>query len=92
MDWYNSFVILYDGVLLVWMIEYRYPALSIVCRLSSYLQRMLTTRSFTVAVHLLVLVSIVDLLLLLIVIYDCVGTYDETLIMDWYVGLCQSIC
>ena len=28
------------------------------------------------------------LLLLLIVIYDGVGTYDETIIMDWYVGLC----
>ena len=26
------------------------------------------------------------LLLLLIVIYDCVGTYDETIIMDWHVG------
>ena len=25
------------------------------------------------------------LLLLLIVIYDCDGTYDETIIMDWYV-------
>ena len=26
------------------------------------------------------------ILLLLIVIYDFVGTYDETIIMDWYVG------
>ena len=26
------------------------------------------------------------LLLLLIVIYDCVGTYDEMIIMDLYVG------
>ena len=25
-------------------------------------------------------------LLLLIVVYDCVGTYDETIIMDLYVG------
>ena len=25
-----------------------------------------------------------SLLLLLIVIYDYVGTYDETIIMDWY--------
>ena len=31
-------------------------------------------------------------LLLLIVIYDCVGTYDETIVMDWYVGLCQHTC
>ena len=26
------------------------------------------------------------LLVLLIVIYDCVGTYDKTIIMDLYVG------
>ena len=26
------------------------------------------------------------LLLLLIVIYDCVGLYNETIIMDWFVG------
>ena len=26
------------------------------------------------------------LLVLLIVIYDCVGVYDEAIIMDWYVG------
>ena len=30
---YNLFVILYtDGVMLVWIIEYRHPTLSIVCR------------------------------------------------------------
>ena len=38
------------------------------------------------------------LLLLLIVIYDGVGTYNETIIMDWCidddddVGLCERIC
>ena len=37
------------------------------------------------------------LLLLLIVIYDGVGTYNESTITDWYVddddvGLCQPTC
>ena len=41
--------------------------------------------------------TIVPLLLLLIVIYDGNRTYNETIIMDWYidddnVGLCQPTC
>jgi len=43
---------------------------------------------------------LLPLLLLLIVIYDGVGTYNEMTIVDWYVDvdidddveLCQSIC
>ena len=42
---------------------------------------------------------LLPLLLLLIVIYDGVGTYNETTIVDWYIDvddddveLCQSIC
>ena len=69
---YNSFVILYnDGVVFVWMIEYRVPIpdLSIECRVSSYLQRIMTTRSFTVAVHLLVVVLIGDWRLLYVYVH-----------------------
>jgi len=44
--------------------------------------------------------TVLPLLLLLIVIYNGVGMYNETIIMDWYVvydddddvGLCQSTC
>ena len=36
------------------------PALIIVCRVSSYLQRTMTTRSFTEEVHYLVVMLIVD--------------------------------
>ena len=32
------------------------------------------------------LLFLLSLLLLLIVIYDCGGTYDKAIIMDWYVG------
>ena len=41
---------------------------------------------------------LLPLLLLLIIIYDGVGTYNEKTIMDWYVdvdddvGLCQPTC
>ena len=42
---------------------------------------------------------LLPLLMLLIVIYDGVGTYNETTIVDWYIDvddddveLCQSIC
>ena len=35
---YNLFVILYYGVVLVWKTVYRHLALSIVCRVSSYLK------------------------------------------------------
>jgi len=41
-------------------VEYRHPTLSIVCRVSSYFRRIVTTRSSTVVVHLLVVVLIVD--------------------------------
>ena len=45
------------------------------------------------------IIAAVHLLLLLIVIYDGVGTNNDTTIVDWYVDnvdndveLCQSIC
>ena len=41
-------------------VEYRHPTLSIVCRVSSYVRRILTTRSTTVVVYLLVVVLIDD--------------------------------
>ena len=41
--------------------------------------------------------SLLPFLLLLIVIYNNVGMYNETIVMDWYVddddvGLCQPTC
>ena len=54
------------------------PALSIVCRVASYLQRIMSTRSFTIA---LVASLLPLMLLLLIVIYDGVGRYNEMIIM-----------
>ena len=41
--------------------------------------------------QLITLFATLFLLLLLIVIYDCVGKYDGTIIMDWYVGQCWRI-
>ena len=40
--------------MLVCIIEFRHPALSTLCRVSFYLKRILTTGSFAVAVHLLI--------------------------------------
>ena len=77
---YNWFVILYnDGVVLVWMIEYRHPTHSILCWLSSYLQKTMTTRSFTVAVHVLVVVLIVDCYMH-VYMYILVQFVDTTLV------------
>ena len=47
--------------------------------------------------HIAFLLLLLPLLLLLIVIYDGVGTHNETTIVDWYVddddvGLCQPTC
>jgi len=66
----NLFVILYnDGFVLVWIIESRYPALSIVYWVSSYLQRIMTTKSFTITFRLLVVVLIDDCWLLYVYLY-----------------------
>ena len=80
-----------------------------VCRVCTYSMLYSSTTDFILygrtmrTVHKLIALLVTLLLLLLlslIVIYDCVGTYDETIIMDWYVvydddddvGLCQSTC
>ena len=36
--------------------------------------------------------TLLHLLLLIVIIYDSVCTYDKTIIMDWYVRLCQPTC
>jgi len=51
---YNLYVILYDDG------RVGMDALSIVCRVSSYLQRIMTTRIFTVVVQLAVVMLIAD--------------------------------
>ena len=54
---------------LLWMIETPYPALSIVYWVSSYLQRIMTTKSFTITFRLLVVVLIDDCWLLYVYLY-----------------------
>ena len=44
-----------------------------------------TMRTVQQLITLLVFL-LLPLLLLLILLYDCDGMYDETIIMDWYVG------
>ena len=51
--------------------------------------------SFRMVPHLIIvlfasLLFLLAVLFLLIVIYDGVGTYDEMIIMDWYV--CRNCC
>ena len=86
MHGYNLFVILYnDGVVLVWMIEYQHPALIIACRVSSYLQKTMTTRSFTVAVHLLVMMLIIDCCMYMYILVQFVDTTHVAFLLCMYI-------
>ena len=67
-------MILYNaGVVLVWMKEITYIVYG----------RTMRTVQQIIAIFAILLFL---LLLLLIVIDDYVGTYDDRIIMDWYVG------
>ena len=57
--WYNLFVILYDGVMFLRVTWYLLFTVGIVCRVSPYLQWIMTTRSFIVAVNLFIVMLIV---------------------------------
>ena len=79
-------MILYnDCVVLVWMIEYQHPALSIVCRVSSYLQKTMTTRPFTVVIHLLAVKLIVDWCMYVYVLVQFVDTTHVAFLSCMYI-------
>jgi len=88
--------ILYDGVVLVRMTWYRLFTLSIVCWVSPYLQRIMTTRSFTVVVHLLVVVLIVDWYMYMHILVQLVDTTHVAFLScaddDVYIVMSVSIC
>jgi len=77
--------ILYDGVVLVRMTWYRLFTLSIVCWVSPYLQRIMTTRSFTVVVHLLVVVLIVDWYMYMHILVQLVDTTHVAFLSCMYI-------
>jgi len=76
-------------------VEYRHPTLSIVWRVSSYVRRILTIRSTTVVVHLLVVVSIDDCWFLYVYLHiSTIRWYYWGLVCWWWCILpcsCPSI-
>ena len=76
--WFVCDTILYDGVVYLF-------ALSIVCWVSPYLQRIMTTRSFTVVVHLLVVVLIVDWYMYMHILVQFVDTTHVAFLSCMYI-------